>query len=369
MVLIHEFGHFFAAKRFGVRVDEFGFGFPPRIFGKKIGETLYSLNLFPVGGFVKIFGESIDEADLVEVGFLDKKTTSKKVDFSRSLLHRPKYQQALVMFAGTFFNFLLAWLLFSFGFMSGLPASIGNQPVKSYLKDVNLVVVSVLPDSPAEKAGLKAGDKIISIRSGEEIVLDVNPDTLKSFVVSHLKKEIELEYLRKETEGKEEKAVLKVIPTMNATDQRPTIGIAMDQIGIVKLPVFKAFWEGMKFNISATKDTIVGFYTLIKNGIQGKGSWSSITGPVGMVGMVGDLYKFGFSYLLSFTALISINLAVINLIPFPALDGGRLLFLLIEKIKGSRIKLKIANMVNFIGFALLILLMLIITYHDIVKLL
>ena len=146
------------------------------------------------------------------------------------------------------------------------------------------------------------------------------------------------------------------------------IGISMDQIGTARLPFFQAFWEGLKLDWFITKGTVVGLYTLIAQSIQGKGSMSDITGPVGMVGIVGDAYEFGFVYLLSFVALISVNLAVINLIPFPALDGGRLLFLLIEKIKGSRINPKVANMANMIGFGILILLMVLVTYHDVVKL-
>ena len=142
----------------------------------------------------------------------------------------------------------------------------------------------------------------------------------------------------------------------------------MDMIGTVKLPLFSALKEGMSLTWFITKGTVLGLYTLIAEGIQGKGSFSSVTGPVGMVGIVGDAYQFGFVYLLSFTALISVNLAIINLLPFPALDGGRLFFLLIEKIKGSRINPKFANTANMIGFGILIILMLAVTYHDIVKL-
>jgi regulator of sigma E protease len=146
------------------------------------------------------------------------------------------------------------------------------------------------------------------------------------------------------------------------------IGISMDEIGTAKLPMTMALSEGMKLDWSITKGTAVGLYGLIKNAIIGKGSLSSVTGPVGMVSIVGDAYKFGWAYLFSFAGLISVNLAIINLIPFPALDGGRLLFLLIEKIKGSRINPKIANLTNLIGFAILILLMVVVTYHDIIKL-
>jgi regulator of sigma E protease len=365
LVLVHEAGHFFTAKAFKIRVDEFGFGFPPKLFSFKKGETTYSFNAIPFGGFVKIFGEGMDEADLLEVGFLDKEETPLQVDTARSFMHKPKYQQALVLVAGITANFLLAWILFSVGFMSGLPTSTGSDTKGYQLQDVNLVIVSVLEKSPAENAGLKTGDKIISVKNDKNSITDVNPVSLKTFIVSNKDKEIEFGYLR----GKDKNInITKVIPVINENDSQPSIGIAMDQIGTAKLPVFKSLYEGMKLNIAVTKGTVVGLYTLIVDGIQGKGSFSSVTGPVGMVGIVGDASKFGFVYLLSFAALISINLAVINIIPFPALDGGRLFFLLIEKIKGSRINAKFANTANMIGFAILILLMLLVTFHDVVNL-
>ena len=366
LVLVHEFGHFFTAKKFGIRVDEFGFGFPPKLFGFKKGETEYTFNLLPLGGFVKIFGENFDEADFVEVGFLDKEETPEKIELAkRSLVNKPKWQQATVLFAGVLANFLLAWLLFSFGFMSGLPTSVGNEPAGSKLQDVHLTVVSVLPKSPAENAGLKIGDKIVNIKSGSNFTTFVSPETIKSFVVSSGGKEINIGYMRgKNTEIN----LVKIIPMTSVLDGKPEIGISMDQIGTAKLPFFTALLEGMRLDWFMTKSTAIGLYTLIADSLQGKGSLASITGPVGMVGIVGDAYQFGFVYLLSFTALISINLAIINLFPFPALDGGRLLFLLIEKIKGSRLNPKVANTANMIGFSLLIFLMLFITYHDVIKL-
>lgn len=353
LVLVHEFGHFFTAKRFGIRVDEFGFGFPPKLFGKKYGETEYSINAIPFGGFVKIFGENPDEEN------------TNGPDASRSLFNKPKWQQAIVLFAGIFANFLLAWVLLSIGFMSGLPTSVGSEPKGYVLEDVRLVVVSVGDQSPAEIAGLKSGDKIISIVSGVDSVAEINPDTLKSFIVTHPDKEIDIGYTR----GKNTNIyIAKITPKAETPDGKPIIGIAMDQIGTAKLPIYQAFWEGLKLDWFITRGTVVGLYTLIVDSIKGQGSMASITGPVGMVGIVGDAYEFGLAYLLSFTALISVNLAIINLIPFPALDGGRLFFLLIEKIKGSRINPKFANMANMIGFGILILLMIFVTYHDVVKL-
>jgi len=365
-VLVHEAGHFFTAKSFGIRVDEFGFGFPPKIFSFKKGETEYSLNLLPLGGFVKIFGESVDEVDTLEVGFLDKKETPEKMELAkRSLAHKPKWQQALVLVAGIVANFLLAWLLFSLSFMSGFPTSVGSEIAVKELSDVNLVVTSVLQESPAEKAGLKTGDKIIGIKNSNDSTTDVSPEAVISFVVESNGEEIIIEYTRgKNTEIN----TTKVVPVIDQADGRAKIGISMDQIGTVKLPVFMAFWEGLRLDWFMTKGTVIGLYTLVKEGIQGNGSLDAVIGPVGLVGIVGDVYEFGFIYLMSFAALISINLAIINLLPFPALDGGRLLFLLIEKMKGSRINPKIANTVNAMGFYLLILLMLVITYHDVIKL-
>ncbi|OGI57025.1 RIP metalloprotease RseP [Candidatus Nomurabacteria bacterium RIFCSPHIGHO2_02_FULL_37_13] len=355
LVLVHEFGHFFTAKRFGIRVDEFGFGFPPKLFGFKKGETEYSFNLLPIGGFVKIFGENPEEEQsLYGVG----------PDEDRKFYNKAKWKQAIVLFAGVFANFLLAWLLFSFGFMSGLPTSVNSEIGNSKLTDINLVIISVATESPAEKAGLRSGDKIISIKSEKDFAPEINPDSLKLFITSHPEKEIEIGYIR----GKiKDISFIHLTPT-NEGDGKPQIGIAMDQIGIAKLPVFTALLEGMKLNLFITKSTAVGLYTLIIDGLQGKGSLSSVTGPVGIVGIVGDAFQFGFVYLLSFAALISINLAIINLFPFPALDGGRLFFLLIEKIKGSRLNPKLANTANMIGFSILILLMVVITYRDVVKL-
>jgi len=358
LVLIHEFGHFFAAKSFGIRVDEFGFGFPPKLFGIKFGETLYSFNLLPIGGFVKIFGEN-SELERSRYG------AGPNEDQDRSFQYKAKWKQAIVLFAGVFMNFLLAWFLFSFGFMSGFPTSVGNAISGYNLEDVNLVVVSVSAKSPAENAGLSSGDKIVFMNSADGAVTNLNPDSVKSFVVSHKDKEIEVGYTR----GKDESLQFtKVTPVANTEDGKPMIGIAMDEIGIAKLSFFPAFSEGMRLMLSVTKDTALGLYGLISEGIRGKGNFSSVMGPVGMVGIVGDAYQFGFVYLLSFAALISINLAIINLIPFPALDGGRLFFLLIEKIKGSRLNPKFSNTANMIGFGILILLMLVVTYHDVVKL-
>jgi len=357
LVVSHEFGHFIVAKINKIRVDEFSFGFPPKIIGKKIGETTYNLNLLPFGGYVKIFGENGDDPTVVV----------KEEDKKRSFTSKSKYIQALVLFAGVFMNFLVAWILLTVGYMSGLPSSVAMVSKGVIVNNQYLTITSTIKGSPSEISGLKAGDKLLSLETSNDTTKLLSSNftalSVQNFVKKHGGESVKVEFLR----GKESKT-LEVTP-INNKDGFPAIGISMDTIGTLKLPIHKAVWEGLKLTSNLTVETAVGFYKLISGAILGKGDMSAVTGPIGIVGVVGDAAKFGFIYLLSFTALISVNLAVINLMPFPALDGGRLLFLLIEKIKGSRIKPEIANIVNMAGFGILILLMVFITYHDIVKLL
>ena len=352
LVLVHEFGHFIVAKKSGIRVDEFGFGFPPKLFSIKKGETEYSFNAIPFGGFVKIFGETPDEESL------------SGPDSKRSFVNKPKLIQAAVLVAGVFFNLLLAWFLLSVGFLAGMPTSLEGAPEGAVVKDPALTVTGILPGSPAEYAGLKPGDKIISLGDDETLIEVETPESVQAFVSTRPGQEITIVFKRAKTENS-----LIVIPESGIIEGTPAIGISMDIVGTLKLPVHKALLEGLKTTVSLTGATAAGLALFIKDAFIGRADLGALTGPVGIVGIVGDAYKFGFIYLLSFTAFISINLAIINLIPFPALDGGRLLFLAIEKIKGSAIRPQIANALNAIGFFLLILLMLIVTYNDIVRLL
>ena len=352
LVLFHEFGHFWTAKKFGIRVDEFGFGFPPKLFGIKKGETEYTFNLLPIGGFVKIFGENPDEDSI------------NGPDAKRSFVNKPRWQQAIVLFAGVFANFLLAWILFSFAFFSGMPTSVRSEMRDYIVGGTNLVVISVLPDSPAYVAGLSSGDKILAVSSEKEKLETITPETFSNFVSNHGGENLNLTYLNK---NNEEKNVV-ITPKIKDGENKALIGISMDEIGVVKFPVGRAFYEGFKMNFFAIKATAVGLYQFIIQSVQGKANFDTVAGPVGMAGIVGDAYNFGFAYLISFMAILSVNLGVLNLVPFPALDGGRLLFLLIEKIKGSRLSPKFANTANAIGFFMLIGLMVLVTYHDIAKL-
>lgn len=393
LVVSHEFGHFIVAKKAGMRVDEFSFGFPPKLFGIKRGETSYNFNLLPLGGYVKIYGENgdveeekdekivkeirveeiitetIDKDGEVSITETEEIKENIKIDNdrSRSFVSKPKYKQAMVLIAGIVMNLLVAWILLSIGLMSGMPSSVSTTPKDIKLTNESVMITGVANDSPAEKAGLKIGDKIISLNTENDSTLllssNFTTETVQSFIKEHQNDELDISI---ERNGLNED--ISVTPEKMNGEDTPKVGISMDMIGTLKLPFGKAVWEGLKSTVMMTWGTMVGFYNLITKAFVGKANISSLTGPVGIVGVVGDAASFGFVYLLSFIALISVNLAVINLIPFPALDGGRLLFLLIEKIKGSRIKPEIAGWTNAIGFGLLMILMVIITYHDVIKL-
>ncbi len=349
LVLVQELGHFIAAKRSGIRVDEFGIGFPPRLFSKTIGETKYSLNLFPLGGFVKIFGENpgLESAD------------SK--DSARSMVNKPRYIQAWVIVAGIVFNFLFAWVILSFGFMAGMPYSVDDSAYASRVKNPELTITQVLPKSPAEIAGLKPGDKITELAAGKLSKNNPSVKEAQDIIADH--EQVSVVYAR----GSEVKKTT-IRGVTGIVGSRRAIGVSLDVTGVLQLPPLQAVYMGITTTVSLTAETALGMFNLIKNIFIGQANFSQISGPVGIVGVVRDANALGFAHLVSLAALISINLAVINFLPLPALDGGRLFFLIIEAIKRSPIKAEVANIANGIGFALLILLMAVVTYHDIVRL-
>lgn len=350
LVISHEFGHFIVAKKSRIRVDEFAFGFPPRIASIKKGETKYSFNLLPLGGYVKIFGENPSEESI------------SGPDSKRSFINKPKRVQAFVLLGGVIMNFLLAWLLLAVSFMSGLPASVGSHGEQA-IENAKLTIIEVAPGTRAEQAGLLPGDKILKMQAGDIISSTPSIESMQYFIARHGEGEMTIIY---ERNGAEMQST--IIEEENfKKGEKPTIGVSLDMVGVLREPFHRALISGFKLTVNLTRATAVGLFDLIVNAVRGTADFSSLSGPVGIVGIIGDAASFGFAYLLSLTAIISINLVIINLIPFPALDGGRLLFLLIEKIKGSPIQPKVANVVNMVGFGFLMLLMVIITYHDIAK--
>lgn len=352
LVLVHELGHFVVAKLFGIRVDEFGFGYPPRaikLFRWK--ETDITLNWLPFGGFVKIFGEDPN----------DENTNGP--DRERSFVHKPKYAQALVLLAGVAMNFILGWLLLSAGFMTGIPTSTTGAPEGAQVQNVSLMVTSVLSGTPAEKAGIKPGDSIVSLSEGKQTLTSPAVETVQKFIQASTG-EVTVGLSRAGAPI----TVLVTPTTSEKTGDKKAIGIAMDMVGTLKLSFFASLREGFTSAIDMCGAIVGTFAKLIHDAVLGKADLSQVTGPVGIVGVVGDAYRIGFVYLVSLTALISLNLTIINLIPFPALDGGRLLFVIIESIIRRPIPSKIANVFNIVGFGILILFMLVVTYHDIVRL-
>lgn len=353
LVLVHELGHFLVAKKAGVQVEEFGFGYPPRALkiGRKWG-TLFSLNWIPFGGFVKILGENYEKEATENESLRSKDATHTSLrDYSQSFQEHSlpqqkrftqvsKKWQAAILVAGVTCNIIFAWFLFSLGFMIGLPTPVEND-YGAVVKNPVLTITEVLANSPAQNAGLKSGDKIIKKENNSvgNVLLEIDRGG------QNLNFEIK-------PEGQDKKI----------------IGISMEMIGTLSLPIHEAVYQGGKTTFEITYLTVGGIAGLIRDAVRWKVNISQVAGPVGIVGLVGDASRLGFVYLITFTALISINLAIINLVPFPALDGGRLLFVAIEGVTKRKINPKFASILNTIGFVLLISLMLIVTYRDILKL-
>lgn len=352
LVLVHEFGHFIVAKKSGIKVPEFGLGFPPKLWSKTFGETEYSLNAIPFGGFVKIFGEDPNDESIAGP------------ERSRAISAKPRYIQAAVLVAGVTFNLIFAWLLISSGYVIGLPSPADHVGYGT-VTNPELTVTTVSAGSPAEKGGVKSGDVIVGVKSENKYELrDVSGTSVSNFIEAHGKEGVVFELTRADKSITTEKIVGK----QGIVAGKLAVGIGMEQVGTLKLPIHLAFIQGAKDTVGLFIATAQGLGHFIGQIFVGKGSLAEVTGPVGIVGIVGDVTKLGFTYLMSFTALISINLAVINLLPFPALDGGRLVIVLIEAIRRKPISPKIANVLNGAGFVLLIVLMLVVTAHDIIKL-
>mgnify|MGYP002633837405 CR=1 FL=1 len=340
LVFVHELGHFAVAKWSGMRVDEFGFGFPPKLFGFKRGETEYTINLIPLGGFVKIHGESGDDRD-----------------DPRSFASKSKWRRFLVLIAGVTMNVLFAWALLSVGFMMGLPAGIDGEELKgATIEDVHVEVLYVLPDSPADEAGIKLGDRFLVIDGVS--VLD-SDQARERIGMADAGQDVEFVI---ERGGASE--TLTIAPQV-IEDDLVAIGTHLATVGRVSYNPIMSVWHGAEATAALTVATFVGFKDLIVGLVIGNGVASGISGPVGIAVITGEIADLGFVYLLHFAALLSVNLAILNIIPFPALDGGRILFLGIEAVRRKPATAKIEGMVHGIGFLMLMILVVLVTYKDI----
>ncbi len=342
LIVGHELGHFGAAKFFKLKVDEFGFGFPPKLFAWRpkrkdgsAGETKYSFNALPFGGFVKIAGEN----DRIS-GEIEKLQNLPEEEKKRIFLFQPAWKKSLIILAGVFINFVIGWILFSAVFMIGTPQV--------------LIITDVQKGSPSEVAGVLPNDIIKNYKDSDSFI---------NFVNTNRGKEIEVAVLRNG-----EELNLKMTPRVETNPGEGALGIGFQPAGAEVQGFFRSFVSGFEQTIFVVWGTIKGFGLLILNLVQTGSISKDVTGPVGIFSIANQIGKFGLAYLINLIALISINLAVINLIPFPALDGGRFVMILFEKIKGSPIPIKVEGIINGVGFALLLALMAVITVRDIIKL-
>lgn len=337
-VLVHEWGHFFAARKSGMLVEEFGFGIPPRLWGKKKGETLYSINALPIGGFVKIAGENgLEDTAPVERQFESK----------------PWYLKAFVLVAGVVMNLVLALVLFTLAYSLGMPtATKGGTPT----------VVSVSPQSPTAKAGIQIGDTIQKVSVDGINATTIATSDLRE-LISQKAKAVTITF----THGGEQKEVT-LIPE-GAQGER-MIGLGVEPIGVMR----SSFVQAMHASWIQTWSLVGAIWDTVAHLVGGifvagdQGGVSDLVGPVGLAQQVKGAATIGFAYLLAFTAVISVNLAVLNILPFPALDGGRLLVVLLEAVTKKKFSRTVVGYIHATGFLLLIFLMVVLTVGDIRKL-
>lgn len=332
LILGHEAGHFFMAKLFGLKVDEFGIGFPPRIFAKKKGDTEYSLNWLPFGGFVKISGER------GEFAMLELEGTQKEApDTSKLLYAQPAWKKSLVMLAGVFMNFILGWFFLSLTLMIGAPQA--------------LVISGIQPNSPAQAVGIMEGDIIKDFKTGQSFI---------DFVDAHRGENIAIVVIRNNKE-----LSFNVSPRVQTGPEEGAVGVLLAEAGQPREAFFPALWDGLKGAGIVVWLTLMAFYELIRELFVSVTLLPGVVGPVGIFGIAQETGKISLVYLLQFLGIISLNLTVVNLIPFPALDGGRFVITLVEKIKGSAISAKAEGLVNGLGFIFLIVLMVLLTVRDV----
>jgi regulator of sigma E protease len=354
LVFVHELGHFTVARRNGIKAEEFGFGFPPRLVGAvKDAETgkwrtvwgneevvspttVYSLNWIPLGGFVRIKGED---------------GTQKDPD---SFATKPAWVRVKVLAAGVAMNFLLAWLLISVVLMAGFPQA--AEPGSGGSPDRSIQISEVRPDTPAEAMGLQFGDVVISI-DGEKMG---SVAQVQEYIALHKGREIAVE-----VERGGERLTFRGAPRTDYPPSEGSLGIGLGETEMVSYPWYRAFWEGAKATYGLTVALTVGIFSLLGDLVTGNSAnLQAVSGPVGIAHLTGQVTDLGLVYLLYFTAILSINLGIINILPFPALDGGRILFVLIEAVKGSPVSQRLEGAFHQVGFLALLLLMVLVTVHD-----
>jgi regulator of sigma E protease len=356
LVLIHEAGHYFAARLFGVKAEEFGYGLPPRVFGfVKVGKhwkrvsgsdkreyanTVWSLNWLPIGGFVRIKGESGEaehDADSFHV--------------------KPIWQRILILSAGVLMNWLLAAVLFSIGLMIGSPAVLDDLPPGATISKPQVTIIDTLPNSPAAKAGIQSGDVVVRVGAEDAKTLEQT----RQLIADQQTRPFTLQ-LRRENKD----LYVNVTSVYLAEAQRTGIGIGLVDTGTVRYPFLKAIQGGFILTVDYSKAVILTFVELFGDLFRGSAKTASqVTGPIGIAVTTGHIAKQGIMALIQFTAILSINLAVVNFLPIPALDGGRAAFLIVEGLRKKAMNRQTEALIHNISFLILIGLILLVTIRDV----
>lgn len=382
LVFVHELGHFLMAKRSGILVEEFGFGLPPRIWGKKIGETTYSINLLPIGGFVKLYGE---EGEVGTEGGGRKTEGGKRKTGDRGrrakLAGRAFWEKSIlsrlsVILAGVTMNFLLALLVFSITYwVMGIPTKTGQ-----------IKILGVSKDSPAALVGLKEGDQVISLdgqklESGEQFIKLTGGKAGKVIRLEIKRdKDNPCQPNQKVLGGmagidlslscKEGNLLVSLVPRVNPPADQGPLGVVISEMEMKRyspylMPIY-GIREGLKESIAWGKTILLSLGQMIKELSQGKVP-KDIAGPIGIYQATGIVAKSGYLAILEFIGILSVNLAIINILPFPALDGGRLMLLAVEKIFGRKVTPKIEAWTNNLGMIILLFLLLLVTINDLLR--
>lgn len=345
VVFAHELGHLYFAKKMGVLVEEFGFGLPPRIWGKKKNGTMYSVNLIPFGGFVKLYGEG--------EGFGQD---------TQAFINKKPWQKLLIVVGGVMMNFLLGWVVLMIGFWLAMPPLVTlPEQYGSAVKRVEsrVIVAEVLADSPAAKAGVLSGDYIVSINQ-----IGVNlPSQIKELFQANNNK---LADVLIERAGQQQSLTIKPVVRDNGAE----IGVLIDrEISRVHYAWWAVPWIALKEVGRILLVVVISIGGLLKQIFTTASLPTDLSGPVGIARVTAEVVKLGALRVLQFIVFLSINLGVINLVPFPALDGGRAVFALVEWARrGKKVSARIENAINTVGFVLLLSLLAVVTYKDILKL-
>lgn len=352
LVIVHEFGHFIMAKWVGMRVDEFAFGFPPTIASKKIGETTYALNSLPLGGYVSIWGENGSDEDDAQGG---------AKHHPRAFSNRPKWAQLLVLIAGVFMNMLLALVIFICVSFGRVQMSTNDPVYGERVKESYILVIDSQTNSPAFMAGIVPGSTLSKIVSGGVASDMKDASSVIAFVERHQNDSFMITYRTPEgvTRSTTIAAVYGLVP------DRKALGIQLDTVGYVTTSIPEAIKIGAERTYDTTMLTFEGLATLVHSIGGGTNVLASLSGPIGIAKIVGETSTFGVTAVLTLVAILSINLAVFNALPIPALDGGRVVVVLLEAISRRRIPFKYYSWANIVGFGALMLLFLVVTGHDV----